>query len=77
MTNRDLNILRDVAAGRVHMTCSCEPALTIDGLCCCDQTAGHRLTTAGLITPTTPGVPGQAVLATLTDTARTLLVSTT
>jgi hypothetical protein len=43
---RDRAFLRAVAAGRCEIAGEC---LRIDGLGCCDQFAGLRLTQAGLI----------------------------
>ncbi|MGH3947955.1 MAG: hypothetical protein ACRDSE_02360 [Pseudonocardiaceae bacterium] len=43
LTGRDRAILAAVAAGRVEMSCSCEPDLFVDGLCCCDQVAARNL----------------------------------
>lgn len=51
MTRRDIKILYAVAAGIVTMTTSGEPELFVGDLRCCDQTAGPRLTRAGLIRP--------------------------
>jgi hypothetical protein len=67
MTNlisyRDRAVLRAVAAGRCQLAGEC---LRIDGLGCCDQFAGLRLTQAGLIA----AVDGSA---TLTPSGRALL----
>lgn len=57
ITNRDRAVLRAVAAGRCELTGVC---LVVDGLHCCDQFAGRRLTDAGLIAAT----PGLARLTT-------------
>ena len=54
LSNRDLAVLRAVAAGRCEMSTACGGSLTIDGLCCCDQFVGPRLASAGLIA--TPGL---------------------
>ncbi|RZS36588.1 hypothetical protein EV193_107269 [Herbihabitans rhizosphaerae] len=48
LTNRDRAVLRAVAAGRCEMA-AVGGSLMVDGLCCCDQFAGTRLSTAGLI----------------------------
>lgn len=66
MTNRDRAVLTAVGAGRAHITCSRVPDLFIDGLCCCDQHAAHRLTRAGLVRPAVVGSVGQRVRAVLT-----------
>ncbi|MDX8035599.1 hypothetical protein SK803_35805 [Lentzea sp. BCCO 10_0856] len=46
LTHRDRAVLRAVADGRCELTGS---FLLVDGLCCADQFAGLRLTSAGLI----------------------------
>lgn len=51
LTHRDRAVLRAVAAGRCEISGS---SLLVDGLCCADQFAGLRLTSAGLIS-TRPG----------------------
>ncbi|TCO53097.1 hypothetical protein [Actinocrispum wychmicini] len=43
---RDRAVLRAVAAGRCELAGEC---LRVDGIGCCDQFAGLRLTQAGLI----------------------------
>ncbi len=43
---RDRAVLRAVAAGRCELSGEC---LRVDGLGCCDQFTGLRLTQAGLI----------------------------
>ena len=63
---RDRAILRAVAKGSAELVFGAEPDLLIDGRCCCDQTAAHRLVRAGLIAATTLGLVGQRVTATLT-----------
>lgn len=68
LTHRDRAILRAVAAGRCQFTGGPCAALTIDGLSCCDQFAGPRLTQAGLIL-----AGGNAGPARLTETGRALL----
>ena len=67
LTYRHYALLRAVAAGRCHLTCSCEPDLYIDGRSCCDQQASHLLVYAGLIVQATAGGIGQLVPARLTD----------
>lgn len=66
LTARDRAILTAVDDGRAEVTCSCEPDLFVDGLCCCDQASAHRLATGGLITGATHGRPGSRVRAVLT-----------
>lgn len=65
-TYRARAILRAVAAGRVEMTCSCEPDLFVDGLACCDQFTAHTLIHVGLIRQLRPGLVGSRVPARLT-----------
>ncbi|WP_329789891.1 hypothetical protein V1227_37725 [Lentzea sp. DG1S-22] len=57
LTHRDRAVLRAVAEGRCEINGS---SLLVDGLCCADQFAGLRLTTAGLISAR----PGPAALTT-------------
>lgn len=66
LTGRDRAILAAVAAGRAELSCSCEPDLFIDGLCCCDQASAHRLFHDGLIAPASPGQPNARGVAVLT-----------
>jgi hypothetical protein len=66
LTARDRAILRAVAAGGAELVYGSEPDLLIDGRCCCDQVAAHRLTHAGLIAPTLTARVGQRVPACLT-----------
>ena len=54
LSHRDRAILRAVAAGRCQVSAGACAALTIDGLSCCDQFVGARLTGAGLITAPGP-----------------------
>jgi hypothetical protein len=66
LTARDRAILKAVAAGRAELVTGAEPDLLLDGRCCCDQVAAHRLAHAGLIAPSTPAAVGVRVPATLT-----------
>jgi len=66
LSHRDRAILRAVAGGTAELLVSVEPDLFVDGLCCSDQVAAHRLAHAGLIAPTAPAAAGQRVLARLT-----------
>ena len=71
LTRRDRAILKAVADGRAELVHGAEPDLLLDGRCCCDQVAAHRLARAGLIAPAEPvsGDParvGQRVPARLT-----------
>jgi len=52
LCNRDRAVLRAVAAGRCEIAAEVGVVLVIDGVCCCDQLIGPRLTQAGLISPT-------------------------
>ena len=64
LSHRDRAVLRAVAVGRCTM--SAIGVLAVDGLACCDQFVGRRLTNAGLIA----AEPGPARL---TATGRALL----
>jgi hypothetical protein len=66
LTRRDRAILKAVAAGRAELVLGAEPDLLLDGRCCCDQVAAHRLARAGLIAPLAPAAPGTRVPAALT-----------
>ena len=66
LTSRDRAILRAVAAGHAELVFGSEPDLIIDGRCCCDQAAAHRLAHAGLIAPLTAAIIGERVPAGLT-----------
>lgn len=63
---RDRAILRAVAKGSAELVFGAEPDLLIDGRCCCDQAAAHRLARAGLIAPRAAAIVGQRVAAFLT-----------
>jgi hypothetical protein len=66
LTRRDRAILRAVAGGRAELLYGTEPDLLLDGRCCCDQIAAHRLARNGLIAPLVAAVVGQRVPARLT-----------
>ena len=66
LTGRDRAILRAVAAGGAELLIGAEPDLLLDGRCCCDQVAVHRLAHGGLIAPTSTAAVGQRVPAYLT-----------
>ena len=66
LSRRDRAILRAVAAGGAELVCGAAPDLLLDGRCCCDQTAAHRLSRAGLIAPAVEARVGQRVAARLT-----------
>ena len=65
-SHRDRAVLRAVAAGRC--TVSTTGVLAVDGLGCCDQFVGRRLTAAGLLA----AGPGPARL---TTTGRDLIAA--
>jgi hypothetical protein len=69
LSHRDRAVLRAVAAGRCQISGGACTALTVDGLSCCDQFVGIRLTQAGLIA--TPGQRPEP--ARLTESGRMLL----
>jgi hypothetical protein len=66
ISNRMRAILHAVDAGRVELTCSCEPDLRIDGLLCSDQMTAHDLVRSGLIHAPGLAVVGSWVPARLT-----------
>ena len=66
LSGRDRAILRAVAAGGAELQLGAEPDLFLDGRCCCDQMAAHRLAHAGLIAPLAIAPVGQRVPARLT-----------
>lgn len=67
LTHRDRAILRAVAGGTAELIGGAQPDLLVDGRCCCDQMAAHRLAKAGLIAGAGPAVLGQRVPARLTS----------
>ncbi len=66
LSRRDRAILRAVAGGTAELLGGSRPDLLVDGRCCCDQMAAHRLAQAGLIVGTAPAALGQRVPARLT-----------
>jgi hypothetical protein len=66
LSGRDRAILRAVAAGGAELAWGAEPDLFLDGRCCCDQPAAHRLARVGLIAPALAGTVGQRVPAQVT-----------
>jgi hypothetical protein len=66
LTYRDRAILRAVAGGTAELLGGSQPDLMVDGRCCSDQMAAHRLAHAGLIVGARPSVVGQRVPARLT-----------
>lgn len=75
LTGRDRAILRAVSVGRAELGWGVEPDLFLDGRCCCDQPAAHRLAQAGLIAPAAVAAAGQRVRAMITDRGRFELVA--
>jgi len=69
LSHRDRAVLRAVAAGRCQISDDFGVQLVIDGVCCCDQFVGTRLSQAGLIA-TDGSRPG---LARLTPSGRAVL----
>lgn len=55
ISHRDRSVLRAVAAGRCELSACAGGSLMIDGIGCCDQFLGSRLTQAGLIASVRPG----------------------
>jgi hypothetical protein len=72
---RDRAILRAVAKGGAELLAGAEPDLFLDGRCCADQLAAHRLARAGFIASAGPGAPGSRVRARLTATGQVALRS--
>lgn len=75
LSHRDRAILRAVAGGGAQLVVSAEPDLFLDGRCCSDQPAAHRLAHAGLIAPVFPARAGERVAAELTAAGVVLLAS--
>lgn len=75
LSDRDVALLRAVAAGRAEITHSCEPDLFIDGLAACDQTAVKHLAHAGLIRAVRPAKIGRLAPAQVTDLGAAALTS--
>lgn len=70
LSHRDRAILRAVAGGTAQLQVGVEPDLFVDGRCCSDQVAVHRLARAGLIAAATGAAVGQRVAARLTPAGR-------
>jgi hypothetical protein len=73
LTHRDRAILRAVAVGTAEMVVGAVPDLMLDGRCCADQLAAHRLARVGLIAATRQGMAGRLVPARLTAAGRSVL----
>ncbi len=71
-SRRDLALLRAVAAGRCELSRRGGLVLFVDGRCCCDQSAAHRLTREGFIALERK-VASDRVPAELTPAGRALL----
>jgi hypothetical protein len=69
LSHRDRAVLRAVAAGRCQISGKACVSLVIDGLPCCDQLVGMRLTRAGLIA----AADSQPGTARLTPSGRAML----
>jgi hypothetical protein len=76
LSGRDRAILRAVAAGGAELGMGAEPDLFFDGRCCCDQSAAHRLVSAGFIATASLGLVGQRVAAALTVAGKQALGAT-
>jgi hypothetical protein len=73
LSARDRAILAAVAAGGAELVWGAEPDLYLDGRCCSDQAAAHRLVRSGLIAPALPCSVGHRVAAAVTAAGRALL----
>jgi hypothetical protein len=76
LSHRDRAILRAVGAGTAERVVWVAPDLFLDGRCCGDQVAAHRLARAGLIAAACPARAGERVRAELTSAGRQLLAGT-
>jgi hypothetical protein len=75
LTGRDRAILRAVAGGTAELSGGAEPDLFLDGRCCCDQPAAHRLVRLGLIAPAATGPVGRRVPAHVTSEGWALIAT--
>jgi hypothetical protein len=75
LSGRDRAILRAVAAGSAELSGGAEPDLFLDGRCCCDQPAAHRLVRLGFLAPAAAGPVGQRVPAHVTPAGWTLITT--
>ncbi len=69
LSHRDRAVLLAIAAGRCQISGDLNASLIIDGLSCCDQFLGARMTRAGLIA----AARSRQERARLTPTGRALL----
>jgi hypothetical protein len=76
LTGRDRAILRAVAGSGAELSGGTEPDLFLDGRCCCDQLAAHRLFRLGLIAPAVAAGPvGHRVPALVTPAGWALIAT--
>ncbi len=75
LSGRDRAILRAVAGGSAELSGGSEPDLFLDGRCCCDQPAAHRLVRLGLIAPAAAGPFGQRLPAQVTPAGWALITT--
>ncbi len=75
LTGRDRAILRAVAGGAAELSGGTEPDLFLDGRCCCDQPAAHRLVRLGLIAPAVAGPVGRRMPAHVTPAGWALITT--
>ncbi|MDN5860304.1 MAG: hypothetical protein L0H84_16985 [Pseudonocardia sp.] len=73
LTARDRAILAAVATGGAELAWGAEPDLYLDGRCCSDQAAAHRLVRHDLVAPAVACAIGQRVAAVLTAAGRAAL----
>ncbi|RJQ68878.1 hypothetical protein D5S17_31385 [Pseudonocardiaceae bacterium YIM PH 21723] len=66
LNQREVALLRAVAAGRAQLRAGSGGELTVDGAWC-DRVAVHRLVTGGMIQPAREGAVGQLLPAELTE----------
>lgn len=76
LTHRAVAMLRAVDQGRSEISCSSEPDLYVDGLCC-DYVTAHQLAQGGIIRPVRPALAGRRVPAVLTAAGREALTAAT
>lgn len=76
LNHRERATLHAIAAGRVEMTCSCEPDLFVDGACSCDQVTNHGLVRSGYLRAARTGGVGARVAAHLTEAGYRALAAT-
>jgi len=70
LTARDRAILAAVATGGAELVWGAEPDLYLDGRCCSDQAAAHRLVRHGLIAPVAVCQVGRRIAAKVTAAGR-------